>query len=171
MNWPFAYFITFTTYGSRLHGDERGSVERGRFGEASSLLDSRPLREDNERLRMAMSQVVLNNKERQIVDAAIRKTCDRNQWRLLAINVRTNHVHLLVSAAAQPELVMRSCKAWATRGLREGGFGRDSKIWTRHGSTKYVWREDEAETVWRYVVHGQQRHIEDVARDARPDRK
>jgi hypothetical protein len=25
---PIAYFITFATYGTRLHGDERGTVDR-----------------------------------------------------------------------------------------------------------------------------------------------
>jgi hypothetical protein len=29
MDRPIAYFITFTTYGTWLHGDERGSVDKG----------------------------------------------------------------------------------------------------------------------------------------------
>jgi hypothetical protein len=29
MDTPLAYFITFTCHGTWLHGDERGSVDRG----------------------------------------------------------------------------------------------------------------------------------------------
>jgi len=37
---------------------------------------------------------------------------------------------------------MNQFKAWATRRLREAGFvGPDDRVWTRHGSTRYLTTE------------------------------
>jgi hypothetical protein len=37
---------------------------------------------------------------------------------------------------------MTSFKAWSTRRLREAGLvRRDQKVWSRHGSTRYLWTE------------------------------
>jgi hypothetical protein len=51
---------------------------------------------------------------------------------------------------------MDSFKANATRKLRAAGLlGRDVKPWSRHGSTFYLWTEEEVERPINYVVNGQ----------------
>jgi hypothetical protein len=42
MYYPLAYHITFGTYGTRLHGDERGTVERAHnvYGEPIVGMDA-----------------------------------------------------------------------------------------------------------------------------------
>ena len=45
-------------------------------------------------------------------------------WLLQAINVRTNHVHTVVSATRKAGLVLNAFKANATRQLREDGLIR-----------------------------------------------
>lgn len=76
---------------------------------------------------------------------------------LRAINARTNHIHVVVSAANKPEPVMRSFKAYATRKLRDTGLmAVEIEPWSRHGSTLYLWTEEEVEIAVQYVLFGQE---------------
>ena len=94
---------------------------------------------------------VMDGEMRQVVEAAIRERCRYAAWDLLALNVRTNHVHLVVGASQQPERVMTSLKSWATRAIRDRGM-RVERVWSRHGSTKYLMTEDSVERACIYVA-------------------
>jgi REP element-mobilizing transposase RayT len=77
-------------------------------------------------------------------------------WTLHAINVRTNHVHVVVAGRDAPERMMTAVKARATRSLREARLVADAvKPWARHGSTRWLWTPDAVEAACRYVVEGQ----------------
>jgi REP element-mobilizing transposase RayT len=150
------YFLTFTTYGTHLHGDERGSVKRGRKGAPPRFLP--PSAESVARASNLMDgpPFTLNERQRASVAATIRETCAVKQWTLHALNVRTNHVHLLVTSTKTPEAVMNACKAWGTRRLREQGLlGPDVRVWTRHGSTEYIKGERGFRQVAEYILDGQ----------------
>jgi REP element-mobilizing transposase RayT len=105
---------------------------------------------------MMSGSIVLTAALRTEVDQAIREACEHRGWRLEALNVRTNHVHVVVSAPVAPELTMTTMKAWATRRCREAGLlapGR--KLWTRHGSTRYLWTEQAIDDAAEYVAERQ----------------
>lgn len=151
-----AYLITFTTYGTRLHGDPRGSVDRRHNLVGTPLLAPSPVRQAAALAKLNFAPCVLDAPARRVVDETIREVCAHKHWKLLALNVRTNHVHLLVAANAEPGAVMASIKAWATRRLTEAGLippGRS--VWTTGGSKRRLWRERDVEIAWDYVVHGQ----------------
>ncbi|MEO8541733.1 MAG: transposase [bacterium] len=149
-------FITFTTYGSRMHGDERGSVKRGRKGTFSQVLDPDPTRAQRASSLMTGPPFELDEAQRTLVAATVKEVCAFKGWTLCAVNVRTNHVHLLVSADVAPELVMNTCKAWATRRMREAGLASaDSRVWTRHGSTRFVTTDASFRRVAEYIIDGQ----------------
>jgi REP element-mobilizing transposase RayT len=100
--------------------------------------------------------LVLARAQRDVVEKAIREVCDHRGYVLHALNVRTNHAHSVVTASCKPEHVMEGFKAYATRKLRATGLlGRDVKPWSRHGSTPYLWTEEEVERAIEYVVKGQ----------------
>lgn len=99
---------------------------------------------------------MLGPRHRRIVEKAIRAVCRARGYTLIAINVRTNHVHLVVSNSGQPERMMDSFKAYATRALRaEGLIAPSFRPWSRHGSTKYLWTDDHIVEAVDYVVNGQ----------------
>ena len=51
---------------------------------------------------------------------------------------------------------MNTIKAYASRRLNESKLdGQRIKRWTRHGSTRYLWREEEVEATIQYVVYEQ----------------
>jgi REP element-mobilizing transposase RayT len=157
---PLAYFITFRTYGTWLHGDERGSVDAKHAGVGQEPLSRDDYRAQFERRGMKHPPFMLDPASRAVVETTIREVCSSRRWSLSAINVRTNHVHLVVSAEIKPELVMNSLKSWCTRRLREVNMVvPDARLWSRHGSTRYLWVESDVERARAYVVEAQ---------DARP---
>ncbi len=100
--------------------------------------------------------LLLNNAQRQVVELAIGEVCHYRGYVLHAVKVRTNHVHAVVSAQCNPEHVMDSFKSYATRKLREAGLlDRSIKPWARHGSTPYLWTEDDVQLAIDYVPNGQ----------------
>ena len=155
-NHPLACFLTFTTYGTWLHGDERGSVDHATASFDAPVLNPNPMRHAAMRRNLEGQPVVLGARLRSEIEAAIRQTCDAKGWTLEAINVRTNHVHVVVAAMVVPERLLTTLKAWATRRCREAGLiGPREKLWTRHGSTRYLWTERDIETACEYVLYGQ----------------
>lgn len=97
--------------------------------------------------------LVLDNEMRAVVHRAIEETCSIRRWSLLALNVRTNHVHAVVSGPAVPEAAMTGFKANATRLLAEAKLvGPGMRVWTRHGSTRYLWTEEDVANACTYTV-------------------
>ena len=88
-----------------------------------------------------------------LVAGAIKATCSHRGWTIHALAVRSNHVHSVVSADATPERVMHDLKAWSTRALRQSNHDFDNRpIWTRHGSTRYLFDEPALHGAIEYVV-------------------
>lgn len=156
MREPLAYFITFTTYGTWLHGRAEGSVDRGHNVPGTPFLPSNTNQESDRRKRMRQPEYVLDEVRRQVVLRTILEVARHRGWTPWAVHVRSNHAHVVVSAAARPEKVMSDFKAWASRRLREE-FGEDADRdrWTQHGSTRYLWTETALAEKVAYVVEGQ----------------
>jgi len=85
--------------------------------------------------------VTLDASQRQSVDAAIRETCAIREWYLQALNVRTNHVHAVVTIGMiKPERALTAFKANATKQMRCDGYWRhDYSPWAEKGSKRRLW--------------------------------
>jgi REP element-mobilizing transposase RayT len=100
--------------------------------------------------------IVLTDAQRAIVEKAIREVCDYRGYQLLALNARTNHVHTVIAANCRPEAVMNAFKAYATRQLRRAGLlANGVKPWSRHGSSPYLWTNEQVTRAIDYVLNGQ----------------
>ena len=87
---------------------------------------------------------------------ALREVCLHRGWSLWAAHVRTNHVHVVVEADVRPEKVMNAFKSYASRGLKRLEIdGPDRKRWARHGSMRWLWKDEDVQEAIRYVVSGQ----------------
>jgi len=156
MSDPLAYFITITCFGTWLHGDERGSVDRDHniFGTPQLPHDPERLARGRELLRGPA--YTLDVARRQVTLRAIREIAERKHWPLHAAHVRSNHIHVVVSAGATPERVMNDLKTAASRRLNQAfPDERGRPRWARHGSTRYLWSEDEVAYKVDYVLNGQ----------------
>ena len=154
---PLAHLITFRSYGTWLHGGERGSVDRFHNQYRSPYIRADKGRLDANLDHLSHDIVTLNAQQRQSTENAIRETCTVRKWALLAINVRTNHVHTVVSIGnAKPDSALNAFKAYATRRMRREGCWRlERGPRADKGSKRSLWNERSVEKAIDYVLNGQ----------------
>ena len=158
---PLAYLITVRTYGTWLHGDERGSVHRRSEDQVVAPGSSRAKGLYKSELAMRKGEpFVLANEQRDIVSEAIEEVCRYRNVALFGLNVRSNHFHAVPAAVVKPEQLMTAFKAYATRALRAKYGGAIEKVWARHGSTRYLWTEEQVGNAVAYVKFEQGDHLE-----------
>jgi REP element-mobilizing transposase RayT len=156
MSGPLAYFLTWHTYGTWLPGHAGGSVdeEHHEYGTAFAAPDP----ECAARCAAALvhAPVTLDAPRRAAVQAAVVEVCACRGWALLALHVRTTHIHAVVTASVAPEKVLNDFKAYSTRRLRRDQLAAaEGRVWSWHGSTRYVWKEEQLAEVVDYVVNRQ----------------
>jgi len=156
MKFPLAFLLTWTTYGTWLHGDERGSFNAyGNFIPATSILRAKAV------AAMSEDAVILTDEQRKIVDARLLELCCLAGWCLHARNVRTNHVHAVVSASLAGEALRSRLKAGCSMSLSEhaglviAGKNGARKWWTQKGNIVEIWSERHLEEEIKYVNEGQ----------------
>ena len=99
---------------------------------------------------------VLTSRMRQVVEGAIAGVCKHREYELSAINVRSNHVHAVVSHEGPPEKIIEAFKGYSTRALRRDGFvNQETKVWARHASTRYLWKATSVEAARNYCLYFQ----------------
>lgn len=105
---------------------------------------------------MDQEPYLLDHESRAVVLRALHEVCQYRGWTLLAAHVRTNHVHAVVEANVQPKKVMGDFKTYASRNLNsKGRDAPERKRWARHGSTRWLWRDENVREAVRYVVDEQ----------------
>ena len=110
---PIAFFLTWTTYGTWLPGDERGSWHEGEFVPSNDLFREMAASEMKETAFFA------SREDREVIELTIRQHCEIRGWVLHAVAARSNHVHVVVSAPGYtPETARDQFKAWCTRRLK-----------------------------------------------------
>ena len=153
---PLAYLITFRTYGTWLHGDERGSIDRYHNKFRGPRVPANQTMQIQQGAKLKSEAVTLNAVQRAVVVHAIQHVCLYRGWKICAINVRTNHIHVVVSAAVRPEKIVRDFKAYATRALRDAQlWSNEHSPWVDGGSKRYLWKENSVQNACEYVVNGQ----------------
>jgi REP element-mobilizing transposase RayT len=149
---PLGYLITFRTYGTWMHGDERGSMDFHHRRCGTPKLSPSARRKEIETGLLKQPPVNLDKRRRIAVESAIRETCSIRKWNLWKLNIRTNHAHCVITANCDPRIVRNALKANATRAMREAGCWRsDLSPWSRGGSNKYLWTERELVNAIAYV--------------------
>jgi REP element-mobilizing transposase RayT len=95
--------------------------------------------------------------ERRSVEEQIAETCHYRGWTLHAVNCRSNHVHVVVTAKTETKIkVHDDLKAWCSRRLKKSDPLR-TKWWTEGGSKQLILTEDSLYEVIRYVLETQDR--------------
>ncbi len=160
---PLAYFLTWCTYGTWLPGDERGWIQHGhgwQFPDAVRKLEAEA--------HMTEDACRLDNDQRDFVERQIAETCNIRGWELHAVNCRSNHAHVVVTADQAPKIVRNQLKAWCTRRLKELEAGRHDiqrpeykgiairgNWWAERGSQRFINDSESLEAAILYVRDGQ----------------
>ena len=144
MGKTLGYMVTWTTYGTRLQGDKRGWVKDGNTYKVN------PCIEEANKEQMQHTSVKLTNMERDLVREAILGKARERRQKIYAINVRTNHVHIVFDNGTYPiSQVVQAYKNAATAALRENGFY--GKIWTSGYDKRYCFNEKAMRNRIEYV--------------------
>ncbi len=112
---------------------------------------------------MSASAVTFDAIQRELIEQTIRDHCRIRGWKLFAINVRSQHVHVVVQGNATPEIMMEQFKAWCSRRLSNAAgltekIAKDAgrrKWFTEGGSTKWINDERYLEEAIDYVLNRQ----------------
>ena len=161
------WFLTWTTYGTWLPGDERGFV--------STVTDFRPGEDNTHRVRhaapgtdydrdaaglresarklMTAEPVWLTGPQAAAASRQFRDTARHREWHLHASAVMANHAHLVVTApgAVRGESLLRDFKSYASRALN-ATWPRATTWWTESGSRRPLPTEDAVARTVRYVL-------------------
>ncbi len=105
---------------------------------------------------MAQPPYKLDASARDVVCQAVVALSEERGWNLLAVHVRSNHVHVVIQTEREPGRIMSDLKARASRDLTRAGYETADRLrWTRHGSTKHLFHEDEVAAKIRYTLDEQ----------------
>ena len=150
---PIAVFITWTTYGTWLPGDDRGWHRRGEGG----IKPPNELMKTSAQSEMKESPFKQTKADRAIVEDTVNRHCDIRGWKLHAVNARSNHVHVVVTASGyKPETVRDQFKAWCTRNLKPIYSDRE-RFWTEGGSCRRINSEEDLVAAIKYTLDVQDR--------------
>ena len=163
INDPIGYLLTWVTYGTWLPGDARGWVDY-----QHGLQLPRPVRERDASAKMTEDAYRLSPEQRKAVEAQVAETCHYRGWHLHAVNCRSNHIHVVVSAPnnIQPKKIVADMKSWATKRLKTlayasgyEGVGENNACrenwWAERGSTRYLYNQKALDAAIFYVMEGQ----------------
>src|SRR5262249_15515878 len=112
---------------------------------------------------MVESAVVLTPGQRDLVEQTIRDHCRIRGWVLHAVNARSNHIHVVVTADRKAEVVRDQFKAWCSRKLSDQvGLTRQvadkagrRHWWTEGGSMKPIDNDTYLQNAIEYVLERQ----------------
>jgi len=171
---PLAYHITFGTYGTRLHGDPRGTVDRKANKPGDPIIGAEPDWERMERSTLRFPSVLLDAGSRSFIDSVVPSLCDRGGWELHVCAAKPDHVHVLLTTSREAKPVRRWLKTWLSQALNErlnseppaegadrdhrsrlgneGGEDRNRPWWSKGGSIKWVWDENYFDNVYSYIA-------------------
>src|SRR5579883_894267 len=148
-------FITFSTYGSHLPGDARGSYDHLREG-SRKFIPPNPGLEAYRRELMEQEPFLLNAEQRAVVRDAMVEVCSFRGWELFALHIRSNHVHGVVEAAVEGSRIVNPWKACGTRALRRAGLvAAEREIWAHGASVHLRSTQHAVDGAVRYVLDGQ----------------
>ena len=153
----FAYFLTFRTYATYLHGDRRTTID------PKHNLYNAPKLEHNPKLHHAMqlqcneTPFILTLSQCHTVLNSFRDTAAYFHWEIYAAHIRTNHAHIILNSTISKEKTLMKLKAYATQSLKKkhNELENRKKFWTEHGSTRNIWSAEAAFPALYYVVEQQ----------------
>ena len=145
------FHVVITTYGSRLQGSERGSHRHG----TGAVIPSEGLELFHRRLMKEPEVAFHNESVRAAVRDSIISICKERDWIVSALNVRTNHVHILFSIFAQedPAEVVGAIKSNAVSALIVFPEFRERRIWTEGASVNWIRSARYFQYAYRYVMN------------------
>ena len=153
MSRPFGYFLSWGTYGTRLHGDARGTVDRARAQHTDPVLGPDEERWEYEKGMMKFPPVILTREQRLFAESTIPQLCERGFWTHHTCAVAPDHVHVILTSEQEPKTIRRILKRWLGQALSERWPLADNATWWAEcGSIKWLLDQSYFDNASRYVA-------------------
>ena len=161
------WFLTWTTYGTWLPGDERGFVSNVRDGDGPEVKHAEPGTPYDAKQRglayaareqMVGDPVWLNREHADALADQFLETARFRGWSIPALAIMANHIHIVVGVPGdpEPETLLRDFKSYGSQRLnRLAGKPKSGTWWTAGGSRRILRDEEAIRTVIRYVRNQQ----------------
>jgi REP element-mobilizing transposase RayT len=158
------WFLTWTTYGTWLPGDERGFVSPKFEGDEperrNNVLHSpydagRPELRSLALAKLVGDPVFFDEGKAVVLQGQFEETAAHRGWVIVIGAVMTSHVHLVVGVSGDPEpsVLMRDFKSYGSRALnRRYAKPESGTWWTEQGSKRKVKNQQHFEAVVNYVL-------------------
>lgn len=159
------WLLTWTTYGTWLPGDDRGFVSRIQLSDEQKIKHNLPNTEyDAKRRGMSLyatkllksEPVRLNETQANELATQFFETASVKQWAILALAIMSNHVHIVVAVAGdpEPETILSQLKSYGSRALnRIYGRQPSGTWWTASGSRRKLPDEAAVNAGIHYVTN------------------
>jgi hypothetical protein len=153
---PIAYHITFGTYGTRLHGDERGTVCRSENQPGDPIIGSDPTWWMQERNRLTFDPVYLDREKMVYAERVAPDICVRGKWQYHMGAAGPDHFHILLTPD-DPMVEGDAIRKWFKRWLGQEMSKRwplpdEATWWSEGGSVRWVWTQKYFDNVYGYLA-------------------
>jgi REP element-mobilizing transposase RayT len=149
-----SWHITFGTYGTRLHGGGRATVDTSHSERNTPFLRSNADRERSDRERMNFQPRYLTLEQRIFAESETPKMCERGGWTYRVCAAGSDHVHLLCDIVpdVHGEKVRRLIKRWLGQTLSQRWRLPDGATWwAEEGSNIAIRDEKYLNNCYRYI--------------------
>ena len=149
------WHITFGTYGTRLHGSDRPTVDKKHNQLDEPFVPAKIERMDSARDRMKFPPLFLAEEQRRFVETQLPLICQRGGWTYGVCSAAPDHVHLLcdILPAVHGEKVRRLVKRWLSQALSEKWPLPDGATWwAEEGSNKAIHEEGYLNNAFAYIA-------------------
>jgi REP element-mobilizing transposase RayT len=149
-----SWHITFGTYGTRLHGDYRATVDRLHNELGTPFIDTNELRKTCEAKRMKFAPLILNDEQRSFLQTTAPSICERGGWHYRISAAEPDHFHILldIDPKIHGERVRRLLKRWLTQELNQHWQLLQNAWWAEEGSNKAIHEEKYLNNAYNYIL-------------------
>ena len=150
-----SWHITWGTYGTRLHGSHRATVDRDHNSRGTPYLQQDSLRERTERSILNFPEKRLTEEQGTLIEEVTPSICARGGWDYRICAAETDHVHVLCDAQREihGEKVRRLLKRWVGQALSvKSPLEAKETWWAEEGSNIAVKDEAYLNNVYNYIL-------------------
>ena len=148
-----AYHITWGPYGTRLHGDPRGTVDRDHNEFGTPVLGYDQHRWEREKANLKFPPVVLTREQMIAIEELLPDICARGQWTHITGAAGPDHVHEILHSEHNPEIIRRLIKRWLGQELsKQFPIADGATWWAECGSMKFIDNDRYFANATRYVT-------------------
>ena len=149
------WHITFGSYGTRLHGGSRPSVDKDHNELDTPFVPPKIEREDSARGRMKFPPKFLTVEQREFSEYELPQICQRGGWTCRVCSAAPDHVHLLCDIVPEVhgEKVRRLVKRWLGQTLSERWpIPNGASWWAEEGSNIAIHDEPYLNNAFGYIA-------------------